>query len=150
MPLTYSGVVHAVIVLVSETPRWFREEEIEFAYTMANQASAGLSALEMRSRLAEQADRQSALARAASALNARLDRRAVLDTLCREATVALGADISGVYLGDAQRGRRGRGRQRDRGRLRLVGIPDRPGRGRGRPGAEHRRARDHERLPGRR
>ena len=104
VPLAYSGVVHAVIVLVSETPRWFREEEIEFAYTMANQASAGLSALEMRSRLAEQADRQSALARAASALNARLDRRAVLDTLCREATVALGADISGVYLGDAEQG----------------------------------------------
>ena len=53
VPLVYSGVVRAVIVLVSETPRWFREEEIEFAYTMANQASAGLSALEMRSRLAE-------------------------------------------------------------------------------------------------
>ncbi len=104
VPLVYSGVVHAVIVLVSETPRWFREEEIEFAYTMANQASAGLSALEMRSRLADQADRQSALARAASALNVHLDRRAVLDTLCREATVALGADISGVYLGDAGQG----------------------------------------------
>ena len=101
VPLTYSGVVRAVIVLLSETPRWFREEEIEFAYTMANQASAGLSALDMRSRLAEQADRQSALARAASALNEHLDRRAVLDTLCREATVALGADISGVYLGNA-------------------------------------------------
>ena len=28
----------------------------------------------------------------------------MLDTLCREATVALGADISGVYLGDASEG----------------------------------------------
>ncbi len=104
VPLTYAGVVRAVILLLSETPRWFREEEIEFAFTMANQASAGLSALEMRSRLAGQADRQSGLARAASALNAHLDRRAVLDTLCREATVALGASISGVYLGDASEG----------------------------------------------
>ena len=116
---------------------------------MANQASAGLSALEMRSRLADQADRQSALARAASALNAHLDRRAVLDTLCREATVALGADISGVYLGDAESGRRGGGGQRDPRGLRVVGIPDSPGRGRGRAGAEHGRARGHERLPGR-
>ncbi|MBN1528575.1 MAG: diguanylate cyclase [Thermoleophilaceae bacterium] len=104
MPLTYFGDVRAVIVLVSETSRWFREEEIDFAYSLANQASAGLSALETRRRLADQLDRQSALARAAAALNERLDRRAVLDTMCHEATVALGADMAGAYLGDADEG----------------------------------------------
>ena len=104
VPLTFAGVVRAVMVLYSGTPRWFREEEIEFAYTMANQASAGLSALEMRDRLASQVDRQAALARAAGALNARLDRRAVLDTVCHQATVAVGGDIGGVYLGDAHEG----------------------------------------------
>jgi diguanylate cyclase (GGDEF)-like protein/putative nucleotidyltransferase with HDIG domain len=104
MPLAYLGTVRAVIVLVSETSRWFREEEIDFAYTLANQASAGLGALETRRRLAGQLDRQAALARAARALNERLDQRAVLDTMCHEATVALGADLAGAYLGDAREG----------------------------------------------
>ncbi len=104
VPLTYSGMVRAVIVLMSETPRWFREEEIDFAYTLANQASAGLGALETRERLAGQRDRQAALARAARALNEKLDRRAVLDTMCHEANVALGADMAGAYLGNAAEG----------------------------------------------
>ncbi|MGI9080886.1 MAG: diguanylate cyclase, partial [Thermoleophilaceae bacterium] len=36
--------------------------------------------------------------------NARLDRAAVLATLCREADLALGGDLAGVYLGDARSG----------------------------------------------
>ena len=104
VPLTTRAMVRAVIVLMSETPRWFREEEIDFAYTLANQASAGLGALETRERLAGQRDRQAALARAARALNEKLDRRAVLDTMCHEANVALGADMAGAYLGNAAEG----------------------------------------------
>ena len=71
---------------------------------MANQAAAGLAVLEVRERINAQADQQAALARAAKALNARLDLRSVLDTLCREADRALGADLAGVYLGDARNG----------------------------------------------
>ncbi|HEU0024670.1 MAG TPA: diguanylate cyclase, partial [Thermoleophilaceae bacterium] len=104
VPVAFGGRTRAVVVLVSETSRWFREEEVELAYTMANQAAAGLSALDMRTRLSAQVDRQAALARAAAALGAQLDRRAVLDTLCREANVALGGDLAGVYLGDAEEG----------------------------------------------
>ena len=85
----------AVIVLVSGTPRWFGEEEIEFAYTMANQASAGLGALEMRGRLAEQADRQTALARAASALT-RAWTGARCSTPLRGGDRGAGADIGGA------------------------------------------------------
>ena len=103
-PIAFDDEVRAVVVMVSEKPREFGREEVELVYTMANQAAAGLAVLETRERISAQADRQAALARAAQALNARLDLRAVLDTLCREADQALGADIAGVYLGDARNG----------------------------------------------
>jgi diguanylate cyclase (GGDEF)-like protein len=100
VPLAFEGSVRAVTLLLSHSPREFAEKEIELAYTMANQASAGLAVLEMRSGLGRRAERQAALARAAAALNARLDLRAVLDTLCREADHALGGDVACFYLGD--------------------------------------------------
>ncbi|MGI8659865.1 MAG: diguanylate cyclase [Thermoleophilaceae bacterium] len=104
LPLSYHGDVPGVVTLVSERERHFSEAEGQLAYTLANQASAGLAALDMRRRLAARADRQTALARATAALNARLDRRAVLEALCREASLAVGADFTGVYLGDARAG----------------------------------------------
>jgi len=104
VPVAFEEEVRAVTILVSETPRVFADDEVQLAYTLANQAAAALAGLEMRSRLALRVERQTALARAAGALNARLDPRAVLDTLCREADLALGGDIAGVYLGDAETG----------------------------------------------
>jgi diguanylate cyclase (GGDEF)-like protein len=104
VPLTYESQIRAVVGLVSETTRDFDDAEIELAYTLANQASAGLSALEMKSMLRGRAEQQAAMARAAGALNARLDLRAVLDTLCRETDLSLGGDLSGVYLGDGRSG----------------------------------------------
>ena len=104
VPVAFEDEVRAVAVLISETPRVFGDDEVQLAYTLANQAAAALAGLEMRSRLALRVERQTALARAAGALNARLDPRAVLDTLCREADLALGSDIAGVYLGDAETG----------------------------------------------
>ena len=92
------------VALLSERPREFSPGETELADTLAAQAATALAVLEMRDRLGRRAERQAALARAAGALNARLDLRAVLDTLCREADQALGADMSGVYLGNGDGG----------------------------------------------
>jgi diguanylate cyclase (GGDEF)-like protein len=100
VPLTFEGTVRGVVVLVSQSPRRFADDEVELAYTMANQASAGLSVLDMRQRLGRRADRQAGLVRAAAALSESLEVRAVLDTLCREADFALGGDVTGFYLAD--------------------------------------------------
>ena len=127
-------------------PREFTPADIDLADTLASQAATALAVLRMRERLSPRADRQAALARAAGALNARLELRAVLDTLCREADQALGADVSGVYLGNAEVGGRGPAARRA-GRLRLVGPHDPRRRGRGRARACGRRAGGHEQLP---
>lgn len=104
VPLAFEGEVRNVVTLVNETPRPFSAEDVQLAHTLANQASAALAVLEMRARMSARADQQTALARAASALNARLDQTAVLETLCKEADLALGGDLAGVYLGDADSG----------------------------------------------
>ena len=104
LPLARDGEVREVAGLLSRSPRVFGEADILIASTLANQASVALAALEQRARGQAQADRQTALARAAKALNARLDLRAVLDTLCREVVLALDGDLAGFYLGDGARG----------------------------------------------
>jgi diguanylate cyclase (GGDEF)-like protein/putative nucleotidyltransferase with HDIG domain len=104
VPLAFEGRVRSVVVLLSHTPRTFEIAELELAYTLANQASAGLAVLEMRSHLSARAKRRGALVRAARALNASLDLRAVLTSLCAEGARAVGADMAGFYLGDAENG----------------------------------------------
>ena len=90
VPMGFGGDVRAVVGLISETPRVFSEEQVQLVYTLANQASAALAVLEMSTRLSARAEQQTALARAARTLNARLDPISVLDTLCREANLSLG------------------------------------------------------------
>ncbi len=104
VPLSYERAVRAVVLLLSSSSRRFADEEVDLVHTMANQAAGGLAALALRTRLAAQAETQAAIARAAGTLNETLERPEVLDTLCREVNVALGADLSGVYLGDAESG----------------------------------------------
>nr|MBA3852553.1 diguanylate cyclase [Chloroflexota bacterium] len=104
VPVSFGGDVRAVVGLISETPRTFDDEEVQLVYTLANQASAALAVLEMSTRLSARAEQQTALARAARTLNARLDLTSVLDTLCREANLSLAGDVAGVYLGDAESG----------------------------------------------
>src|SRR3954452_6245781 len=104
VPIEFDGEVRCVVALVSETPQRFSEEEVQLVHTLANQASAALAVLEMKRHLGARADQQAALARAAGALNARLDQSVILDTLCREADLAMGGDLAGVYLGDARSG----------------------------------------------
>jgi len=104
VPLAFDGEVRAVVALISETPRDFPDGEVQLAWTLADQAAAALAVLELRARMDRRTEQQTALARAASALNARLDLRAVLETLCREADLAVGGDLAGVYLGNAASG----------------------------------------------
>jgi diguanylate cyclase (GGDEF)-like protein len=104
VPLAFEGRVRTVAMLLSHAPRTFSMPELELVYTLANHASAGLAVLEMRNRLSARVERSAALARAASALNARLDLRAVLDALCAEGGRALGANMACFYLGDSAGG----------------------------------------------
>ena len=73
VPLAFEGEVRLVAVLVSETPRTFEDDHVQLAYTLANEAMAALGVMEMRGRLNARAEQQAALARAAGAINARLD-----------------------------------------------------------------------------
>ncbi len=104
VPLIFEGEVHSVMVLLREQLRAFTQEEAELAFTLCSQGATATAVLEMKTRLNARAEQGTALARAAAALNARLDIESVLATLCREAASALGGDVSGVYLGDAERG----------------------------------------------
>ena len=104
VPLSYEGEVRCVVVLISDVAGRFADHEVQLVHTLANQACAALVMLEMRRRLNARAERAAALARAASALNAKLDQRVILETLCREADRALGGDLAGVYLGDGRKG----------------------------------------------
>jgi diguanylate cyclase (GGDEF)-like protein len=104
VPVAWDGEVRCVVGVISEVPRVFTEEEVQMAFTLVNQCGSALAALEMRAHLHARAEQQTALARAARALNARLDLRSVLQTLCREADLALDAGLAGVYLGDAEDG----------------------------------------------
>ena len=104
VPLLFEEEALAVTVLVREELRAFTEEEAELAFTLCSQAATALAVQEMQARLHARAEQGTALARAAGALNARLDIESVLSTLCREAASALGGDVSGVYLGDSERG----------------------------------------------
>lgn len=104
VPLIFEDEVHAVMVLVRQHPRPFSEDDAALSFTLCSQAATAIAVLEMRARLNARAEQGTALARAAGALNARLDLDSVLNTLCREADQALGGDVAGVYLGDAERG----------------------------------------------
>jgi len=104
VPLALDHKVRAVIGCISEVQREFADHDVQLVSTLANQTAAAIGTLDMRVRMSARAEHQTALARAARSLNARLDLQAVLDTLCREAYVALGAEMAGVYLGDAKHG----------------------------------------------
>ena len=104
VPLAWGGEVRWVQVLIASSPRTFADDEIARAQMLADQAAAGLALIEERSRAAAQAGRDEALMRAANVLNQDLPRQDVLQALMKEADLALGGDMSGVYLGDAERG----------------------------------------------
>jgi GAF domain-containing protein len=104
VPLCWGGEVRWVLIVISATQRSFSEREIELAEMIADQGAAGLALLDEANRRAAQADRDAALIRAAGILNREGPREDQLAALAREADLALGGDMAGVYLGDATRG----------------------------------------------
>ena len=131
--------------MLTHAPRTFTADEIADAETLAQVAAAGLARLEAEHRRSARAAQDRALVRAARALNVSLELHEVLRTLAREAALALGADIAGVYLGNARRRRRRHRRPQRAGRLARARARAR--RGRRRPGAAHRPHVRHQRLP---
>ncbi len=100
VPVAWGGDVRHVAVLARRDPLAWAPDEVLIAETLANQAALGLARLESDQRRVAQAERDHALARAAHALNVSLELQAVLDTLAREADLAVGGEMAGVYLLD--------------------------------------------------
>jgi diguanylate cyclase (GGDEF)-like protein len=100
VPLAWAGDVRHVAILGRSRPLPWTPDETLIAETLANQAALGLARLESDHRRIGQAGRDAALARAAHALNVSLELQEVLDTLAREAGLAVGGAVSGVYLLD--------------------------------------------------
>jgi diguanylate cyclase (GGDEF)-like protein len=100
VPVAWGGDVRRVAVLAHGQQHIWTPDETQIAETLANQAALGLARLESEARRVAQAERDQALARAAHALNVSLELQAVLDTLAREADLAVGGEMSGVYLLD--------------------------------------------------
>jgi diguanylate cyclase (GGDEF)-like protein len=100
VPIAWSGDVRHVAILGRRAATPWTPDEILIAATLANQAALGLARLEAEERRIAQAERDAALTRAAHALNVSLELQAVLDTLAREADLAVGGAVAGVYLLD--------------------------------------------------
>ena len=104
VPVSHGGEVRRVAILLSHRPREFSPAEIADAETLAHMAAAGFGRLEAERRRTARAAHDGALVRAARALNMSLELEDVLRTLAREAAHAVGADLTGVYLGNARDG----------------------------------------------
>jgi GAF domain-containing protein len=104
VPLSWEGTVRWVAVLVRTHDERFGEDAIDVARLIANLAAAGLAMLEARESQESRSDRDAALARGAAVLNAGLPLQTLLESLCREADLAVAGDMAGVYLGDGERG----------------------------------------------
>jgi diguanylate cyclase (GGDEF)-like protein len=104
VPVAHDGEVRRVAILLTHRPRSFTAAEIAEAETLAQVAAAGFGRLEAEQRRTARAAHDRALVRAARALNMSLELNEVLRTLAREAAQAVGADLTGVYLGNARDG----------------------------------------------
>jgi GAF domain-containing protein len=104
LPIAHDGEVRRVAILIAHERRALAPAEIAHAEALAALAGAGLGRLEAERRRAARAAHDRALVHAARALNATLELQDVLRTLAREAALAVGADLSGVYLGNGTDG----------------------------------------------
>ena len=104
LPVVFDEGPMAVAVPSWHEPRTIGSRELALMMLLTDQCAATLAVMDMRASLRARAEREAALARAASALNARLDLQSVLETLCHEVSLALSADVTGFYLGDGEKG----------------------------------------------
>jgi diguanylate cyclase (GGDEF)-like protein len=103
-PVAWGGEVRHVVVAVFHARRELSDAQLASARALADQAAAGFARLEAEQRAQARTRQDEALVRAARALNASLALGEVLDTLAREACLAVDADMAGVYLGNAETG----------------------------------------------
>ena len=104
VPIVHGGEVRRVAILMCHEPRELAPSEIARAEALAGIAASGLARLDAERARAARAAHDRALVHAARALNASLDLPEVLQTLAREAALAVGADRAGVYLGNGRDG----------------------------------------------
>ncbi len=104
VPLAWSGEVRWVCVVIREEPRPFTDHELDRVRVVCNLHAAGLALIDARAAERAREEQDGALARAAAAITGSLDLTTVLETVSREAHVALGADSAGVYLADGTGG----------------------------------------------
>ena len=104
LPMARAGEVRHVAVLITHEQRRLDDEELALAEALANCAAAALALHELEARHEARHERDAALARAAKALNESLELDTVLETLAREADLAVGGDMAGVYVGDSREG----------------------------------------------
>ena len=147
VPVAHGGEVRRVAIVISHRPRVFDAGEIAHAEALAEVAAAGLARLEAEDRRSARAAHDRALVHAARALSMSLELEEVLRTLAREAALAVGADLSGVYLGDRDGGVATAGHNVPDGLARAGGRARRGGR---RPGPAHGQHIRDQRLRGRR
>jgi diguanylate cyclase (GGDEF)-like protein len=92
-----------VLVLTGDAVRNLTVEEVEAAAALLTAAGTALGQMALLEHGAREADRHSALARAAKALNESLDLTRVLPRICQEAAAILQADAVAVYRGSGGR-----------------------------------------------
>jgi diguanylate cyclase (GGDEF)-like protein len=104
LPVSWGGEVRQVAIAIHHERHELDQHELALAVSLADLTAAGLARLEAEARAHSRARQDEALVRAARALNASLELADVLRTLAREAALAVDADITGVYLGNADTG----------------------------------------------
>jgi diguanylate cyclase (GGDEF)-like protein len=104
LPVAWGGEIRHVAIVGHREARELPDEAVALAASLCDQAAAGFARLEAESRRGANASRDRALVRAARVLNESLELREVLRTLAQEASLALGGDVTGVYLGNATSG----------------------------------------------
>ena len=104
VPIAWGGEVRHVAIVVFRERRELGDGELALALALADLTAAGFARLEAEERGRSRARQDEALVRAARALNASLELDEVLRTLAREAAEAVAAEMTGVYLGNAETG----------------------------------------------
>ena len=99
-PLPHPGgaLAHALLI-ADDRPRSFEPQELDAAAAIAESARASLAQFQLAEEHGAQLARQSAVARAAKALNESLDLTRVLPRICEEAGGILGAEHVLVFRG---------------------------------------------------
>jgi diguanylate cyclase (GGDEF)-like protein len=127
LPMHATRVIRHVLVLVSEHPREFCDEQLDIAEAFAAAVGAGLERFQVARAKANETSRQVALWEAARALTGSLDLNRVLVRVCEESARILQADTAVVYLRGGERGLRveaGTGVDPE-----VIGLRMRPGEG---------------------